>query len=131
MAKKSSAGRKKSTTATAESAYSLPSVTGPLRAVTITGPTNGANIPPGSLTVQLFAVPAVQTDKLIVTAYPLPSCPPGTPIVANPVTPLPAAQAYNATLSLAPHTSYMITATLVDHAGLQHDVAVIRVNVGP
>jgi hypothetical protein len=98
--------------------------------VTILVPGNGTTVPPGVLSVAIVAIPGMASDRLLVTAYPLPS-PPGIPITANPITPLSAAQRYHVPVPLAPSTDYAITASLVDCSGVQRDVATVSVTTGP
>jgi hypothetical protein len=102
-----------------------PAVTGPLRAVKITIPADNTTVN-GSPTLTIFAVPAVTTDRIIIKAYPQGGM--GAVINLGEITPLTTATNYTLATTLASNT-YMITATLVDQAGLQHDVSVIQVTV--
>lgn len=96
------------------------------RVVTIVSPPDKATIPSGSLSVGFFAVPGALTDGVLVIAYPMPSSPPGVPILADPVH-LTVAQMYSTSLALQPNTTYMIAALLRDITGDQKDASVIQV----
>ena len=96
------------------------------RVVTILAPPDKAILPSGLLRVGFFAAPGAPADGVLVIAYPMPSSPPGVPILAD-LVPLTVAQMYSTSLMLQPDTTYMIAALLRDGAGHQKDVAVIQV----
>jgi hypothetical protein len=101
----------------------MPAVTGPLRAVKITQPHDDATV--SNLSLTIFAAPAASSDRVVVYAYP----PPPSAKVFLGEFPVPTTLNHTMATILPPNT-YMITATILDHAGLQHDVSVIKVTIG-